>query len=231
MKKIILSAVSFLLFNIVVLSQDDIVVTTVPKAKTAAEIQLSPDTVVADTAGIVKQDTVTAAPQKNNEDLKSEITLSKVPMGTDVISLGFGKGIDYGGFGGSVLYYSQRNLGIFAGAGYNTLNFAYNFGLKLRLLPKRAEASFSFHGIMMYGSNIVLKVTDATELSKTFNGFTFGLGFDERISASNGAYFTTSLLIPVRGKELYDYMDKYGLVLQNGFSPVDFSIGLRIVLK
>ena len=53
----------------------------------------------------------------------------------DILFLGLGAGLDYGGFGGSILFYPQRNFGFFAGAAYAIAGLGFNAGAKLSLPP------------------------------------------------------------------------------------------------
>ena len=48
-----------------------------------------------------------------------------VPRTIDATSFGIGTGLDYGGFGGNVMIYPQRNIGIFGGFGYALAGFGY----------------------------------------------------------------------------------------------------------
>ena len=51
---------------------------------------------------------------------------------TEKLNLGVGIGFDYGTIGANLLFYPQKNIGIFAGGGYNLMGFSYNAGLKGR---------------------------------------------------------------------------------------------------
>jgi len=51
-----------------------------------------------------------------------------LPRTIDATSFGIGAGFDYGGFGGNLLIYPHRNIGIFGGFGYALAGFGYNEG-------------------------------------------------------------------------------------------------------
>ncbi len=51
-------------------------------------------------------------------------------------SIGIGLGMDYGGIGGSLLFYPQTNIGLFGGVGYAFAGLGYNVGVKIRLITE-----------------------------------------------------------------------------------------------
>lgn len=55
----------------------------------------------------------------------------------DKVSLGIGVGLDYGGIGGSLLYYPHQNFGLFAGVGYSLTSAGVIAGTKLRLISEK----------------------------------------------------------------------------------------------
>jgi hypothetical protein len=157
------------------------------------------------------------------------------PVTIDVTSLGLGFGLDFGGFGGNIIYYPHKSFGLFAGAGYNFAGIGFNAGGKLRLISKNSASLFAPHALAMYGYNAAIAVTNASDLNKVFYGFSLGIGFDFRFNPAKKNYWTTSLLIPIRKAEVDDYMEMlksdYGVEFENELMPVAFSFGYRIVLN
>src|SRR6185503_19117939 len=71
----------------------------------------------------------------------------------DKLNLGLGFGFDYGGIGGNLTVYPQKNVGLFFGGGYAFAGFGYNAGIKLRLLPGKPSSQFTPFFMAMYGYN------------------------------------------------------------------------------
>jgi hypothetical protein len=153
----------------------------------------------------------------------------------DKTSLGIGLGMDYGGIGGSLLFYPQRNFGLFAGGGYALAGFGYNVGAKLRFISATTTSKLSLYLIGMYGYNAAIAVTNATQYSKFFYGPTFGFGFDLRSRPESKGYLTLALLIPIRSSDVKDYIDylknSRGVDFKNSLIPVGISIGYRFILN
>lgn len=151
----------------------------------------------------------------------------------DKLSLGFGMGLDFGGFGGNLVVYPSENFGLFAGAGYNVVGFGFNGGLKIRFNAENAN-KIKPYLLAMYGYNSVINVSNRTELNKIFYGPTVGFGFDFRYKPNRIGYWTLALLIPIRNSEVSDYIDdlksNYGVKFKNELSPVNISFGYRIVI-
>src|SRR5262245_29607527 len=69
----------------------------------------------------------------------------------DVVSLGLGLGFDYGGIGGNITVYPQKNVGLIFGGGYVIAGFGYNAGVRFRLVKENSVVDPFF--MAMYGYN------------------------------------------------------------------------------
>ena len=153
----------------------------------------------------------------------------------DKLSVGLGIGQDYGGFGGNILYYPQRNFGLFCGIGYNLAGVGYNLGIKSRIAIGSSSSHVLVSVLAMYGYNAVIRVADMGELNKVFYGATVGAGLDFKPFKYSDDYISVSLFVPFRSSEVQDYMDYleqvYSLVFEQGLFPISFSFGYRIVFQ
>jgi len=161
------------------------------------------------------------------------------PVKTDVISIGLGFGQDYGGSGAHMIFYPQRNMGIFGGLGYKLGGLGYNVGLKLRLVSKKPTAKVNPYAIVMYGYNAALSVgdifSDLHEYDKVFYGPTVGIGIDMKFHPGSKFYYSFGMNIPIRGSQVDDYINdlrtNYSLDVSNDLLPVTFSIGFKYILR
>ncbi len=147
----------------------------------------------------------------------------------DVLSFGLGVGFDYGGLGANMLLYPQKNIGIFAGAGYALIGIGVNAGCKLRV-AKNEKMNPYF--IAMYGYQTAIIIKDGEQYNKFFYGTTVGVGLD--FKPSRKGYFTMALLVPFRGQEVQDYLNNlknnHGVTFKNDIIPVGISIGYRFTI-
>jgi hypothetical protein len=152
----------------------------------------------------------------------------------DIVSLGLGLGFDYGGIGASLLYYPQKNIGLFFGGGYAIAGFGYNAGLKLKLSNEKPTVVSPFI-MAMYGYNAAVAVSGNSSFDKLFYGPSFGAGIDIRSKRPNSkGYLSIALLIPVRNPDVNNYIND--LQTNDGVSfsnlpPVGISIGYRFLLN
>jgi hypothetical protein len=116
---------------------------------------------------------------------------------------GVGLGLSYGGIGGRISYFPQKNIGLFGAVGYNFHKAGYNLGLVARILPDKKICP---HLMVMYGYNAVIVVVGADEFNKTYYGATIGGGMELRTGRS-GNYVNFELLIPLRSQEYRDDID------------------------
>lgn len=233
MKQVILIASILLFINGIVFSQEPVVVTTVSKpAETEKKDSL---TVAGEIPAKPVQDTASVEKEKNRELLNELVLKTNTVVTFDKFSLGLGIGQDYGGFGGSILYYPQKNIGLFCGIGYNLAGVGYNLGIKSRIAIGSSSSHVLLSALAMYGYNAVIKVADMSELNKVFYGATVGVGVDYKPLKYSDDYITVSLFVPFRSSEVQDYMDylkqAYNVEFEQGLFPVSFSVGYRIVLK
>lgn len=87
------------------------------------------------------------------------------PRPIDKLTIGLGIGLDCGGFGGNIIIYPQKNVGIFAGGGYALAGFGWNAGLKLRLISDSPDSKISPFLLAMYGYNSAITVVDKSSLN------------------------------------------------------------------
>jgi hypothetical protein len=153
----------------------------------------------------------------------------------DKLSFGLGAGLDFGGFGGNLLFYPQKNVGLFAGAGYAIAGFGYNFGAKIRFVKEDQQPKIAPYITAMYGYNAAIAVTNATDFNKLFYGPSFGAGVDFKSKPEAKGYWTMGLLIPLRSADVDDYMDdledNHGVEFKSGLLPIAISVGYRFVIN
>jgi hypothetical protein len=147
----------------------------------------------------------------------------------DKTSFGIGLGMDYGGIGINALFYPQKNIGFFGGIGYAIAGVGFNAGLKWRLVTAEHTSSWFPYLLGMYGYNAAIAVTNASEYNKIFYGPTFGFGLDYH-NPRNSGYWTFSLLIPIRGSEVDDYISSHNITLKSSLSPIGLSVGYRFII-
>lgn len=213
-------------------SQDTI--TKVNGTKLICKIQREDSTSVYMTIERRGQKIDTYMPKKDIASIVYAKIEPKIEDATENVSIGFGLGMDFGGFGLNLTAYPQRNIGLFAGAGYNILGLGFNFGTKLRIVSEHQTTKVIPYGLAMYGYNAVIKISNAQDLNKTFYGFTLGFGLDFKSSPSKKGYWTLALLVPIRGSEVDAYIDdlkkNHRVEFKNDLSPIGISVGYRLVL-
>ncbi len=152
---------------------------------------------------------------------------------TDIVSLGFGIGIDYGGIGANLIVYPQKNIGLFGGVGYAFAGFGYNAGVKIRVTSKKGIVNPYL--TCMYGYNLAYKIKGLEEANKLFYGVTFGGGIDLKFRSTSPGYWTFGLLIPVRDSEYKNHRDYYesNYNIENYTEPLPFGItvGYKIIIN
>ena len=152
---------------------------------------------------------------------------------TDIVDLGLGFGLDYGGLGVNATVYPQKNIGIFGSVGYALAGAGYNVGVKLRLLPDHGYSKVRPFLEGMYGYNAAIVVSNATQYNKLYYGPSMGFGVDIGSLNKGKANFCAAILIPFRSQDVNNYINE----LQNNYgisfgtlSPVAFSLGFKIVI-
>jgi hypothetical protein len=142
-------------------------------------------------------------------------------------NVGFGIGVDYGGFGGRITYLPSPKFGLFAGLGYNLAGAGFNAGGMLRFSPEKRVVPCLY---AMYGYNAVLKITGSIEVNKIYYGPSFGGGIQIKSKGNPKNFWNVELLIPVRPSEFEDDQNYYKSigVEMNDVLPVSFSLGYHI---
>ncbi len=142
-------------------------------------------------------------------------------------NLGFGAGIDYGGFGTRVTATPSKNFGIFGGLGYALAGVGFNGGIQGILNSKSRAVPYL---TAMYGYNAALVITGAIEKKKLYYGPSFGLGLQLHSRRKQSNFLNIELLLPIRDPAFQDDIDYYkglGAKISN-VPPVAFSIGYHI---
>ncbi len=156
------------------------------------------------------------------------------PKPVDKLTLGVGVGLDHGGIGANLIFYPQRNVGIFFGAGYAIAGAGWNTGLKIRIISDKPSSKISPYLLAMYGYNAAIAVMDQSSLNKIFYGVSFGLGVDTRMKREKRHYWTFALLVPIRSPDVDSYIDdlknNHGVEFKNELIPIGFSIGYKYCL-
>jgi hypothetical protein len=154
---------------------------------------------------------------------------------TDNVNIGFGFGQDYGGFGGNVTVYPQKNIGLFVSGGYALAGFGYNAGIKLRALPNNGRSIVRPFLEAMYGYNAAVAVANDQQYNKLFYGPTVGAGLDIGRLAKNKGYLSLAILVPIRSPDVDNYINglqtNYDVSFNNNLLPITFSIGYKFVLN
>ena len=153
---------------------------------------------------------------------------------SDKVSIGLGFGLDYGGFGGNIVFYPAPKIGLFAGLGYPLAGVGYNVGAKLRLLTPKVS-KVNAYLLAMYGYNSAIYVQDAKDYNKLFYGPSFGFGIDTHYNPMKVVYWSFALMIPVRGTDVDNYINdlktNHNVDFKNALPPIAFSVGYRFVIK
>ena len=152
--------------------------------------------------------------------------------------LGFGFGIDYGGFLGAKFEVSPIDrLGIFASGGYYLIGFGWQVGALGYIIPKTTAKTFRLAGKFMYGTNSVIWVVNdqggpssvGDEYNKIYLGPTFGIVAQLRFGANKKNGFDIDLNYMIRDSGFYDDYNRMKndprLTDVTEPLPVSFSIG------
>lgn len=142
--------------------------------------------------------------------------------------------MDYGGFGGQLIYYPVKSASVFGGVGYALGGVGFNMGVKYRFIPKKSDARVFPYAMAMYGYNAAIAVVNATQLNKLFYGPSVGVGIDLHPKTEKIGYWSFGLLLPFRSPDVNDYIDMlerdHGADFQNGLFPVGVTIGYKFML-
>jgi hypothetical protein len=166
--------------------------------------------------------------------------LRDTPYGLVWSGLGPGIGMDYGGFGINYTAFVSKNVGFFGGFGFAYAKIGYDFGTKIRVIPRNGESKLNPYFIGMWGYNAVFTATGEPSLSKIFRGITFGIGTDYRAKPDSKGYWSVAVMVPLPNTGLEDDDVKFYKnwlnqnvpgKWQNWVSVIDFSIGYHYILN
>jgi len=116
---------------------------------------------------------------------------------TDKLSIGLGMGLDFGGYGGNLAFYPQKNIGIYIGVGYVKSYPGLNAGIKLRTTTLTKDL-INPYITAMWGYNGVAVDEEEPERNMMSFGPTFGIGVEFRLKPEGAGYFSLGLLFPKR---------------------------------
>lgn len=141
------------------------------------------------------------------------------------VYLGLGFGLDHGGMGAKIEYLPVKNIGVFAGLGYNLAELGWNLGATYKI---KTSERFSINPTAFYGYNGVLKVDGASEYDMVSHGLSVGLNLDFHVGKKDNK-ITAGIFVPFRSQK---FNDNYDLVkdhpyikMDSKLTPVTFSIG------
>ncbi|SRR5690554_869823 len=144
--------------------------------------------------------------------------------------VGFGLGLDYGGFGGKLEYILVDYAGIFLGLGYNLTGLGVNGGVVIKPLAKRQVTPY-FQG--MYGYTATVKIEGTNQFNRTDYGFSLGAGIEIKTKKLNA--WQIGAILPFRSKGFNAYyqelIDNPYVSLSGELPPVGISIGFKILIK
>lgn len=146
-------------------------------------------------------------------------------------NLGFGFGLDYGGFGLKGILTPAPHLGLFLGLGYNFVGLGYNLGAQYRIAPDKNVNPFL---TAMYGYNGVIYVSGAPQYNGTFYGPSIGGGLEFKSKKKPKNFYSFELLVPFRSQQFTDsynaLKNNSSITFKNSPLPVAFSFGVHFGL-
>ena len=154
-----------------------------------------------------------------------------IPEQESTMNIGLGLGLDYGGIGGRITFLPIKRLALFAGVGYALVDFGYNVGAQLRIIP---DNKFCPTFGVMYGYNGVIKVQNASAYDKIYYGTSLSGGMEMHFGGKQ-SFMNVELIVPFRSQAFYDDWDSLkqnsSVSIQSEPLPVAFSIGYHFALK
>ena len=127
-----------------------------------------------------------------------------IPEQESVMNIGLGIGMDYGGIGGRITFLPVKRLAVFAGVGYALVDFGYNLGAQLRIMP---DKNFCPIFGVMYGYNGIIKVQNASTYDKIYYGTSLSGGMEMHLGGKQN-FMNVELIVPFRTQAFYDDWDK-----------------------
>ncbi|MCP1997326.1 hypothetical protein [Flavobacterium sp. HSC-61S13] len=119
------------------------------------------------------------------------------------VFMGLGFGLDYGGIGAKIEYLPIKNIGVFAGLGYNLSELGWNVGASYKI---KATERLSVNPMILYGYNAVIKVDGAPQYDMVSYGMTYGVNLDIYVG-KKGNKISAGLFVPVRSEKFNDNYD------------------------
>jgi hypothetical protein len=172
-----------------------------------------------------------AAPAFSQEEKKDEESeYEGYEDDRHIANLGFGLGLDYGGFGAQLGFLPVKSISIFGSIGYNFNSAGYNGGIAFLFSPDKRVCPKI---VAMYGYNAVIIIQGTSQYNETYYGPSLGGGIHLN-SRNNQNFINIEMFVPFRSSE-YKADRKW---LQSNSSitglrdplPVTFSIGYHIKL-
>lgn len=147
------------------------------------------------------------------------------------VYLGLGLGFDYGGIGAKVEYQPIKNIGVFAGLGYNLLGVGWNVGATYKIMP---DKKVSVNPMVFYGYNGGSMVDGAPEYDMVSYGVTAGVNVDIKMG-KRGNKLSAGLFVPFRSQKFMDNYDAmkqdYRVMLQTELLPIAVGVGYNFKLN
>lgn len=147
------------------------------------------------------------------------------------VYLGLGLGFDYGGIGAKIEYLPVKNVGVFAGLGYNILGVGWNVGATYKIMP---DKKVSINPMVFYGYNGGSEVTGAPEYDMISYGVTAGVNVDIKMG-KKGNKLSAGLFVPFRSQKFMDNYDAikndYRVTMEAELLPIAVGVGYNFKLN
>lgn len=139
-----------------------------------------------------------------------------------------GIGINYGGLGYSIAFAPIPYVSIEGNFGYNLVEPVLGAAINVYVIPKNNTKTYSLAVKTIYGYNAAVIVEDG-DLSKSFNGLSFGLSNEIRFGSRKKFGMNLDLIIPLRSSAVGEYFDE---LAASGYEttdlfPIAISLGLH----
>ncbi|MBN1949793.1 MAG: hypothetical protein JW801_01230 [Bacteroidales bacterium] len=147
------------------------------------------------------------------------------------VSIGVGKGLNYGGMGVSVGFAPVKRFEMFALAGHNGIEYAYGGGANVYLLMTK-KRKYRPNLKAFYGYTTFIDEESVVDYNKTYYGFTVGIGNEFRFGKNKHYGLDFDILFPLKSDEYKSAVsalrnDPVTLFSEN-FPPVTLSFALHV---
>jgi hypothetical protein len=164
----------------------------------------------------------------NNKRYKGIEKDEPVEEFNSLASIGFGAGLDFGGFGAKVSLFPAKPFGLFAGLGSNIVDVGYNAGVDWKFTHQKRNTGFV---ALMYGYNATFSGEvdgNGIYIKKVFYGLSTMIGGRIRVGSKEN-YFSAGLIVPVmRDNDFKDFKKTNESSID--IPPVLFSFGFHFGL-